>query len=254
MNSTTSTSSYEPSLKPWIQKSLIFHAVVLAVLTVRALVFPTEPIQIENTIRVDLVALPDKNPQLAEAEPMETKPQTPPTPAPTVNPVKETTAMTKPTESKAGIPKKVSATQAALDRLKALNKIEESISEEEKKKKLAEIEKARSIKGNMLAKGNSLTGLNRIQYEKYFSEIKNHAMKQWNLPEWLAKGNYRTVVSVKIDDRGNVIEKRITQSSGNQQYDELALTSIERASPFPQPPEKFRDMLSERGMLLGFPD
>ncbi|MBC7754637.1 MAG: TonB C-terminal domain-containing protein, partial [Moraxellaceae bacterium] len=59
---------------------------------------------------------------------------------------------------------------------------------------------------------------------------------------------------IKFDETGNIIYKKITQSSGNQTYDEYCLLAISKATPLPKVPEKFSTVYRVDGVVIGFPD
>ncbi len=62
--------------------SVAAHLAVVAAFVVRMVVFPSEPMTLENAIRVDIVALPDKSPKLSSVPIVETKIPTPSPPPP----------------------------------------------------------------------------------------------------------------------------------------------------------------------------
>ena len=59
---------------------------------------------------------------------------------------------------------------------------------------------------------------------------------------------------MKITPQGFVKYKKIVSSSGNESYDDLVLSTVDKASPFPTPSDKFKDILSSEGFVLGFPE
>ena len=93
-----------------------------------------------------------------------------------------------------------------------------------------------------------------MQFDAYISDLDRQIKKYWALPEWLARGQLTARAMVRIDSSGQVVEKRITRSSGNSTYDSLILKAIEDATPFPVPPEKFQGILGSEGVIFGFPD
>jgi colicin import membrane protein len=229
---------------------------VAASFLLNALVFPADPIDIRSAIRVDVVGMPDKveaptpskvanAPKVKLPEPA--KPQ--PTPAKVMPPPKA--------EPKVNLNKAKSQQEQALERLKAMEAIERLKSEaaaEENEKKKAYTAAARQIKGNAVSAGNSLSGLDRIAFEQYFDDLQTHVKQHWNLPTWLASANLKGVVVVKIDARGFVLNRAISVSSNNQVFDNLVLETVDRASPFPPPPDRLKNVLQYNGFQLGFPE
>ena len=157
----------------------------------------------------------------------------------------------KPKKPKVNLKKAKSKQEQAMERLKALEAIEKMKAEAEQEQ---EQEVQQEYKGNVISSGSSLTGLDRIAFEKYFDDMQAHVKQQWNLPTWLASANLKGVVAVKIDERGYVIDRVITQASGNEVFDNLVLETVDRASPFPPPPNRLKNVLKLNGFQLGFPD
>ena len=108
-------------------------------------------------------------------------------------------------------------------------------------------------KGNILAAGTSLTGVHKIQHNRYLGQLKNHVQKNWFLPEWLAQKDLRAQIQIKIDKTGNLLEQKLIESSGDATFDELASETVKNSDPFPAPPEKFQELLKVDGFVLGFP-
>lgn len=57
-------------------------------------------------------------------------------------------------------------------------------------------------------------------------------------------------VLIKFNSDGSVAEKKIKRSSGNFDYDNIVLQSIEKASPFPKVPARLTEVLYEDGLLI----
>jgi colicin import membrane protein len=225
--------------------SLGAHVCLIAFFTLRAVVFPSEPIQIRSAIRVDMVALPEKQ---------SPKPAAPPAAAPKVE-IKKPAAKEHPknTPKKTAKPKvdlkqTKAQQQEALNRLKALEAIEKFKEAEAAKQKTQE------YKGNVVTEGSSLTGLAQIEFDRYLSQIETNIRQNWNLPKWLEDANLRAQVRVMIDERGYVINKKIETSSGNESFDDTVIAAVEKASPLPPPPDRLKNVLSTRGFVLNFPE
>jgi len=243
--------------------SLGLHVFVLIFFVLKNAFFTGESLIYESAIRVDLVGLPEKiDPKALTAEPA----PTPPAPAP---PVKEE-APPPPAEKK--LPEKINKPdteainlaqakkkqQEALNRLKsmsAIDQIKKDIESEKKAKEAsAAAQKATPVKGNVLSAGTELTGLNKLQHENYVGLIDRQIKDNWSLPEWLAKKDYKAQVLLKIDERGTVIFRQIVKSSGNPNYDDVVLDTIDKSAPYPPPPEKLIAIVGNRGLLIGFPE
>lgn len=232
-----------------IMISIGAHVGLVFFIFVQAVLIPRSPIEITNAIRVDVVDLPKKLKEL------------PPKAEKMLPPAAE--AAPKPSQSKAPtVPspksKKVDLKKSQADALKkiaAMRKIEqlkEEMDAEEKAK--ARQATPTQVAGNQLAKGNSLTGLEKIEYERYLNDLEEKIRSNWNIPQWLSTANLRTQVQVVIDARGFVTRKILRRSSGNEVFDSSVLAAIESSSPFPEPPRRLKGILATSGIVFSFPD
>lgn len=261
--------TYYPKQKTILEKGLsisfLFHIFVIVFIILEAQFFTTEKIDFSNAVRVDLVGLPDK---------IDNTPQPLPEAA---NKPEEAVAEKNPdsiveqklepvdvTQDKKVLPDKlqekkidpeaisfdkkdVKKQQSALDKIKSLQAIE-------KLKNEVQVAKPALVKGSVLSPGTSLSGLNKLQHSGFILQIDKHIKSNWALPQWLTNKNYKAQVIVKFDENGIVISKQLVKSSGNPAYDEVALETIDRSSPFPKPPEKFSAIFKFDGILVGFPE
>ena len=72
------------------------------------------------------------------------------------------------------------------------------------------------------------------EFGEYMANVNTKIAKAWTPPEVLESG-HATVV-FKLDKNGNLISSQIRESSGNTLYDESALNSIQKASPYAEFP------------------
>lgn len=236
----------------WI--SMMGHGIVAMLLFLRAVILPSQPIEVRSAIRVDVIGLPPKEQVLPD------KPATPEPPKPVSKAEEVKAKPVKPPEAKPKAPtvdtKKPDlkkSQKSALDKLKALdalNKIKDEVSKE----KAAAAPKPTQVAGNKLNAGNALTGLEKLDYDRYFDDIKAKILDHWALPQWLADHDLKASVTVLIDDRGYVTKKMIRRSSGNEVFDAKAIEAIEAASPLPEPPDRLRGLLSTSGITFNFPE
>ena len=110
------------------------------------------------------------------------------------------------------------------------------------------------VKGNVLSSGTHLKGIDKIKYDRYLDEIDLSVKQKFLVPEWLKDESLQTQVKIKINSAGEVVEKKIIHGSGNESYDQLVLRVIDEASPFPSPPRRFKQILLLEGLVLGFPE
>lgn len=261
--------SLDRNFKKAIKISLGLHIALMVFLTLKVYLIPDQALDYESSLRVDIVALPQK--QLEQMIQQQSAPAKP-TPAPKAEPVKKesTKKASKPVEDVVILKPKKSAKaeknekvekvdtkkqQEALNRLKqmsALENLEDSMKEDRSKATAAASKQV--FAGNQIATGSDLKGLSKIQHDAYISQVERHIKNNWALPQWLANKKLRAQVRVRIDSQGRVIGKELVRSSGNSSFDDVALETIDNSSPVPAPPEKLARILANEGILFGFPD
>lgn len=235
-------------LKKPLQISLGIHAFVAVLLVVRPY-FATKIDPYEKAVRVDIIAMPEKA-QKKQALP----------PKPKASPKKPEPKKTKPKKpvAKSKKPEKVKPIEtpvkkSSISEADALKKLlaKTKKTEEEPVKPSEEVQKL--IKGNIVSKGSDLVGIQKIEYSNYRSVLHAAISAKWDLPKWLLEGDLVAQAHIKIDNKGNVIFKKLTKESGNGIYDQKVLEAIDAATPFKAPPEKFRNIVRYEGVLLSFP-
>ncbi len=241
--------------------SLSLHLSLFLVMAVKIVLFPTERLEHIRAVRVDFVALPDVDPQIGPvgeekpapekpAEPVkEAKPEPKPPAKVTEKPVAKSAEKT--ADELVEKPKKVDLKDqqsAALQRLSALSRI--------KKSKAADASKTEgvTVKGNRLSEGNSLTGVEKVEYNRYLSDLDMHIKKNWHLPEWLTDKNLTAAIFLRFDEKGQILEKKLVRSSGNKDFDNEALQAVVSSAPFPIPPENLISYFQSQGIELRFPE
>lgn len=268
MNVNTRTLSLPGDFKTALIWSAAAHVVFALLLTIRAVFFSGDPLRIENSIRVDIVGLPDKVRTLPaeSAEPVAVAPKQEPEPTTAVElEAAQKTLPTKPTEAPTAVvlkPKKSDPKdsrknqEAALKRLDALARLERQARADAAAKAIAANKSAsgagttHQIKGNEISRGNSLTGLTRLDHDRYLDDIEIRIRKMWNPPKFLAKAGLRVRVVLYINHQGLITEQKVVQSSGNSVFDDSAVAAIEGAQPFAPPPSSLESLLAQQGVEL----
>ncbi len=243
--------------KPALITSAIVHVVLIFFLTVRAYFFPSEPLRLESAIRVDIVGLPEKAAALPPPIEQPAATEAPPSAAaskelpPVVKEIPKAAepVVLKPTKPD---PKQQKKNQdAALKRLEAMARLDRLARSEAANKALNDAKAAQAVvRGNQLSKGNSLSGLTRLDHAKYLDDLEARIKNQWRPPKFLANAKLRVKVVLMIDKTGAVLKKQIVQSSGNNVFDESALSALERSMPFAPPPESLHGILANQGVEL----
>ena len=228
------------------------HIAVVLLIFFRAVLAPSNSIELSNAIRVDIVGLPQKAQQLPDAPPVEKPaPAKAPNLPPKVEEAKpEKTHAPEVPNSKAKQKEAEKAQKRALEKLKAMEALEKLKQDVAKEKAAA---RTAPVAGNIQSAGNSLTGLARRDYEAYLEELKTKVLAAWNIPQWLAEQDLKAEVLVLIDDRGFVVKKVFQKSSGNPVFDAKVTEAIDGSAPWPPPPQRLRGVLSSSGIVFKFP-
>lgn len=230
--------------KKYLGLSIIGHVGLIALFTLKIVFSPSEDLIIHSAIRVDMVALPDK--QVPSSPKIEEKKTTPvnieqdkkvPTPKVKINKIKMAEKIQNQALAKL-------AAMSAMDKLKA---------EVENQKHSQAVEKPQLYKGNVISKGSDLKGLSKLQYDEYFAKLEVHVKEYWILPQWLADANLKAQVKVRIDDKGYITSKEIINSSGNNVFDAKALETMDKASPCPIAPSHLQTLIANEGIIFNFP-
>ncbi|MCC6278757.1 MAG: TonB family protein [Oligoflexia bacterium] len=223
--------------------SLIFHVTIILFMAIKTLIVPHQSLNLDQAVRVDIVDLPDKivSPPQEKLQPTEK--------------MKAPEAKTSKEKAKDAALAKIKKMAKEEERLKKIEKMKRELEAQESAAKIEKQKAARAslLKGNMVSPGTALTGLQKIEFDEYKGNVQTHVQTHWNLPEWLSRANLRALAVVHLDPSGNVVKRYISKSSGDERFDALVLKTIDDSTPFPPPPEKFRDLFRVQGLSLGFP-
>jgi len=95
--------------------------------------------------------------------------------------------------------------------------------------------------------GTSATGrfaTDGIIMEIYKADIKDWVCSNWSYPVALLGPNstrlLSTVVELKVEKNGTILRTVMTQSSGNEGFDQSVLKALKRSDPLPPFPESYR--------------
>jgi len=240
-----------------LKASLLMHGAIFLFIFIQGLYFnkPLEPYV--PTLRVDLVGLPDQLKKDLDKIAPKGKPES----APEVKAEQKKEAPSPQEEDELAFnPKSKKKSKKsdkelekerqdrlknALNRIKALNRIQESA--EDKGDDTV-------VKGNQISRGTTLVGdAKESRKPSYFDVVLQRLQSNWSLPIWLARQNLSAQVQIHIDSRGNVRHLKFVKPSGNPQFDETVEATIRASEPFPAPPIAFRASTLNQGILLGFP-
>lgn len=247
-----------------LKRSLLGHFLLFLFVLAKTLVFPGNMSPYIPVLKVDLVELPDvlkkdlatpaQNQQLihdiskiltqAESDAARLKAK-----APQIAEKDEMVLKPKAVSEKS-IQKK---NKRAMDRIKALAKIQETPSAEPQLSK-KELRLLFLNKGNKLSPGTSLSAdAKEAAQANYLDSLRDRLRQNWFLPAWVAKQSLNAQVLIRIDSGGNLREFRLVKSSNNSQFDQAVKQAIQQSQPFPVPSSDFKTGLLSDGILVGFP-
>ncbi len=241
--------------------SLLIHGIITLSVLIQQLIFPSKIIMVPPSLRVDLIGLPEltKRDMTLAPRPVQNnevmKEVNTTTPeAPKGSAAKASDSVIK--DEMAIAPKSVSNTkerkktiQAALTRIKALERIKN-----EQENTTTPSRKGGLVKGNVLSAGESISGeVSDNAQNAYFERVRERIQENWELPVWLSRQTLSAQVQLHIDPRGGIRNYRFIKSSGNPQFDEAVKKALQTSVPFPVPPAGLTSAVLTNGILVGFP-
>ncbi|MBI3988221.1 MAG: TonB C-terminal domain-containing protein [candidate division NC10 bacterium] len=85
-------------------------------------------------------------------------------------------------------------------------------------------------------------------FTEYFETIKKRVYTAWKYPKGV-RGEHKVSLRFHLDQAGGVRNVKVVDST-NQTLNESAVQAMERASPFPPIPEKFKKLVGEPLVLI----
>jgi colicin import membrane protein len=122
-----------------------------------------------------------------------------------------------------------------------------------KQKELANLEKSASAKSSGSATSASGAKIPESeinsQTQEYIGIVWSKIQKNWTLPPTLIpKENIETIISVRIARSGALEFINVEKHSGNSYFDDAALKTVRKSSPFPPFPNRLTDSSIEIGI------
>ncbi len=221
--------------------SFMLHLGVFTVFTVKILVFPSEIPNYQQSVRIDIIALPEKE-NFSERK---IRPKTKKKIEKQIKKQVEKQSKLKSLKLQKPVKKQQLKEEqsSAIARLKALKNLEA-------RKKT----KKQEYKGNAISQGASLSGLEKLHHESYLNQLDRHIRHHWSLPEWLTSANLSARVLIRIDKKGGILSKNLILKSGNEFFDQNVFKTLEKANPLPPPPANLADFYFTRGVEFRFPE
>lgn len=248
--------------------SVLLHLSAGLIWVIQNVIAPDETVTYQKAIRIDMIGLPDKvtqdqlqpvvkpsqpaNSEVASEKKNEATPKSPPKKSPSeLGPAKAEKAKAQAVNKK-GTEGNNRLGNAKISQLSALEKLEESMAVEAAQNQQL---KKLMFKGNAIVEGSSLSGLDKIEAEDYVGSVESHVRSFWRLPQWLSNlKKMRAKALVKWDTRGVPVLIQIIESSGNDEFDEVVMQTLQNAVPYPAPPDRFALLMRRQGVVFGFPE
>ncbi len=223
------------------RRSAVLHLLVLIFALVWGITAPKSERVLLPSIRVDLVGLPEiTKKEIVNLEDLKTRldETQKKIEKPVFVPPEEMTIKKPPEHIK-----EKKDLKNAIDKIKALQSIEETVKKSTKPKSIS------VVKGNVVSKGNALSGESNVSISEYAEKVRVKLLENWDLPVWLSTQNLSAKVVIFLDKAGYVNNAVLMKNSGNNQFDDYVLKTIRRSEPFGTPPQE----IQSDGMTLGFP-
>lgn len=110
--------------------------------------------------------------------------------------------------------------------------------------------------GNKISKGNAIVGATEGEagpFQMYLSSIIDRVRPFWKLPSYLIDQNLTCRIRLYLNAQGNLVKASIYSSSGNSEYDQRALSAVEKSAPFAVPDDNILSRVQKGEIVLGFP-
>ena len=129
-----------------------------------------------------------------------------------------------------------------------------------KKKEKASSQNTRALEelvlaGNKVFSGTALSGnYGEAQgsLETYLGSLPDRVRVHWFLPSYLAQRDLTCRIRIYLDSEGKLLRAIVQESSGNSEYDTIALEAVKKTT-FPKPDKGFSKEILKGNILLGFP-
>ncbi|MAX67699.1 MAG: TonB family protein [Bacteriovoracaceae bacterium] len=249
----------EDKLNEYIFKAIAVHLGILMLAYVSNIIFDLNLFNlkpdendikvVQSSVRVDVVGLPKHT--LQELKKMETH-------------VKETKVeVAKPSKSNETSEVEFKTKKKKVNLSNLLKNLSSSQVKEKAKAKPKDNKidkralKKLILEGNKVSQGSSITGEELIESQKefvrYIQALPDKVRPNWKLPTYLIEKNLRCRIRIFIASDGKVVKTEILESSGDEEYDQKALSAIKQSSPLPKPSSNILKEVTSGQVVLGFP-
>jgi len=87
------------------------------------------------------------------------------------------------------------------------------------------------------------------ELRRWLDDVRNRINYRWSVFGDRRHVRKLTVIGVKIDDSGRLVDAAVNESSGDEVFDQSALRAVFQADPFPAIPPEVRDKIRRAGGL-----
>lgn len=112
-------------------------------------------------------------------------------------------------------------------------------------------------RGNKVSSGQALVGSRSAEsltaLQEYAAKLPNIVKPFWKLPSYLVNKGLQCRIRVYINGRGELVRLEVYEKSKDPEYDEKAMKAIKAAAPFPPPADDILKRTLGGDILLGFP-
>ncbi len=113
------------------------------------------------------------------------------------------------------------------------------------------------LEGNKISKGSAKTGSNDYSnseaFVSYVQELPAYVRPHFRLPTYLIDKGLKCRIKVFISKTGDILNYRIFESSGDNEFDQRAINAMKMVSNFPVPSKDIALRVASGEVILGFP-
>jgi TonB family protein len=268
----------ERSLQFYTMNSLIVHVFCVCAAMLISYIYVQDKMNLrkfntkllEASVRVDMVALPDKTlkelkslQQLNAMAPAITKKAVK---VVKEEPIKEVVKKVIETKDETTKFLKNKKKKSLSDMLKKYSDKKVKVSKKSTKKKVKSnkmdsktISRLEGLvkKGNVVKSGAAIAGTGSQQeldeFEKYLVKLPEIVRPFWKLPSYLLDQGLRCRIQLFISKDGKVIRKIISESSGEKEFDQRAMRAVESVGLFPAVSDLIKKKVASGSIVLAFP-
>jgi TonB family protein len=102
--------------------------------------------------------------------------------------------------------------------------------------------------GDVYTPGGSGIGIPDAEFSAYYKELWKRVRAGWSVPDELLEKDLETVLGIRIEKNGKIVDVWTEKESGDDYFDETALRAVRMANPLPPLPEKYKESTIDVGI------